>query len=177
MVTLVSLHTHHSNEPHICNISDFPQQGLLTINIEVELKQATEEDLHFIESLLKSNGLPYEDIAAKVDCLFKGFSNEELIGIGGVEIYGDYGLLRSLVTMESIRGKGYGTVLCAKLLEYAKAKGVSEFYLLTTTADAFFEKVGFERFDRTLAPNAIQNTSEFADLCPSTAVFMRLKTR
>ena len=58
---------------------------------------------------------------------------------------------------------------------YAKAKGVNDLYLLTTTAEHFFIGLGYVYADRTVAPQKIKLTKEFSDLCPDDAVFMRKK--
>jgi amino-acid N-acetyltransferase len=144
---------------------------------EVRLQEATKEDIPLIVGLLRSNGLPYEDIASKICYLFIGYVGPRIIGIGGIEIHGKYGLLRSLVIEESLRGKGYGFALCDKLIEQGRLKGISEIHLLTTTAEDFFKKTGFERIERKVAPAVIQNTTEFKNLCPSSAVCMRMKIR
>jgi quercetin dioxygenase-like cupin family protein len=47
-------------------------------------------------------------------------------------------------------------------------------YCLTTTADAYFTRLGFGLVPRTEAPKAIQATAEFITLCPSST---RLYTR
>jgi amino-acid N-acetyltransferase len=142
----------------------------------VKLKKVSKTDLPLVEELLKSKGLPYEDIPSKLDVLFLGCMDEKVVGVGGVETYGNYGLLRSLVIKESFRGKGYGRALCGKLIKYAQLRGVREIYLLTTTAENFFtKKIGFEVINRSMAPAAIQNTTEFKNLCPSTATCMRMK--
>ena len=142
---------------------------------KVELKKASIDDLPFAEKLLGSNGLPYQDISSKIDCLFVGYSGSRNVGIGGVEVYGDYGLLRSLVIDVSSRGKGYGRALSLKLIEYAKQVGIRDLYLLTITADSFFEKIGFERIHRDEAPEIIRKTSEFSKLCPSSSICMKMR--
>lgn len=138
------------------------------------MKKASVDDISLIESLLRTNSLPYEDISSKIDSLFLERDSHGMIGIGGVEIYDKCGLLRSLVVQESLRGKGYGKKFCNELIQYAKEEGVRELYLLTTTAEHFFERLGFERIDRKAAPTAIRNTTEFASLCPSSAILMRM---
>jgi len=45
-------------------------------------------------------------------------------------------------------------------------------YLLTTTAEAFFELLGFRRIERHAAPPEIQRSAEFSSLCPSSATVM-----
>ncbi|MCP2520306.1 arsenic resistance N-acetyltransferase ArsN2 [SCandidatus Aminicenantes bacterium Aminicenantia_JdfR_composite] len=141
----------------------------------MKLRKAIKEDIVFIEKLLKKNKLPYEDISSKIDCFYICSIGEKIIGIGGLEIHGDYGLLRSLVIIEHYRKRGYGKILTQKIIEYAKKKGLKEVYLLTTTAKEFFEKIGFEIVNRNAVPLEIRNSTEFKYLCPSTAVCMRLK--
>lgn len=141
----------------------------------MKIKRATKKNLNFIEKLLKKNELPYEDVYLKLNSLFLAHINSKKIGIGGIEIYGDSGLLRSLVIEKPFRKKGYGTELCLKVIKYAQLKGVKNIYLLTTTAENFFKKIGFETTERKVAPRAIQETSEFVKLCPETATCMRMR--
>jgi amino-acid N-acetyltransferase len=70
------------------------------------------------------------------------------------------------------KGKGYGSHLVRSIENDATANGITDFYLLTTTASKFFERIGYLAADRNTAPDAIKNTSEFSGLCPSSAVFM-----
>ncbi|TKX55964.1 GNAT family N-acetyltransferase, partial [Halorubrum sp. SP9] len=50
---------------------------------------------------------------------------------------------------------------------------VDTLYLLTTNAPGFFTELGYVEIDRSVAPRAIQQTTEFDDLCPSTATCMK----
>jgi amino-acid N-acetyltransferase len=139
----------------------------------VELRPARQADRAFIESLLEENGLPTEDLSEKMDCLYICEIEDERIGSGGFEQYGERALLRSVVIDESVRNRGYGTEVCNALLDCAREEGVSELYLLTTTAAEFFRRFGFEESDRESVPDAIQETTEFAQLCPDSAVCMK----
>lgn len=105
--------------------------------------------------------------------LYLGYAGEEFIGIGGIEAFGGCGLLRSVVVVEESRGRGYGSGLCDLLIEEAVGRGISELYLLKTTAPGFFEKIGFERIARAEAPGEIRGSTEFSLLCPETAVLMK----
>jgi N-acetylglutamate synthase-like GNAT family acetyltransferase len=49
---------------------------------------------------------------------------------------------------------------------------VRQFYLLTTTAEAFFARRGFRKIARQSVPAAIGDTREFKSLCPSSAICM-----
>ncbi len=140
----------------------------------MKIKKAGRKDIPIIEKILSDNNLPYEDIYSKVNCFFIGYKKSKVVGIAGVEIFKDYGLLRSLVVNKSFREKGFGKTLCLKLIEYAKINKVKELYLLTTTAKKFFKKIGFDEFERALVPSTIQNTTEFKYLCPPSATCMKM---
>ncbi|MEF8850839.1 MAG: hypothetical protein V5A44_01330 [Haloarculaceae archaeon] len=45
-------------------------------------------------------------------------------------------------------------------------------YLLTTTARGFFENRDYETVGRETVPEAVHETTEFAGVCPSTAVVL-----
>jgi len=56
---------------------------------------------------------------------------------------------------------------------HAREHGAREIYLLTTTAERFFARAGYESVPRNDAPSAIRETSEFATICPASAALMR----
>lgn len=56
--------------------------------------------------------------------------------------------------------------------QHARGHGVGSIYLLTTTATAFFERLGYAQLDRQSVPTAIQQTREFGEVCPASAVLM-----
>lgn len=139
----------------------------------VTLRRADESDLQYVESLLEANDLPTADVRSKPECFHVGYDGEARVGGGGVETYGTDGLLRSVVVEQSARGSGVGTALCRALETMAREEGVETLFLLTTTAAEFFGGLGYEEIARADAPDAIQGTTEFADLCPSTATCMQ----
>jgi len=140
---------------------------------EITLRPAEPHDSAYIEARLDECGLPVEDLDAVLECLYVCEVEGERVGAGGFEQYGTVALLRSVVVDETLRGEGYGTALCSALLDRARAAGVEEVYLLTTTAAAFFAELGFERTDREAVPGPIRGTTQFSDLCPDTATCMR----
>jgi amino-acid N-acetyltransferase len=44
---------------------------------------------------------------------------------------------------------------------------------LTTTAEHFFPKFGFERIARADVPSSVQRSVEFTSVCPASATVMR----
>lgn len=67
-----------------------------------------------------------------------------------------------------------GALLAACDLPVADLRdgGRVRFYLLTTTADRFFEQLGYETLSRSEAPSAITATPQFSGLCPGSSIFM-----
>jgi amino-acid N-acetyltransferase len=124
-------------------------------------------------ALLEAQGLPVSDITGEhLEHFFFVGSDGSPTGLVGLELYGVNALLRSLVVVESARGKGLGATLIDHAEQYAASKGVRSLYLLTTTAEAFFKRLGYEPIERSYAPPSIQRTREFAGLCPASSAFM-----
>ncbi|MFB6193846.1 MAG: arsenic resistance N-acetyltransferase ArsN2, partial [Halobaculum sp.] len=98
------------------------------------------------------------------------------VGCGGIERDGEVALLRSVVVTRDHRGDGLGTALCDRLVDRAARAGVESVYLLTTDAADFFASVGFTTVPRGSVPDAIRETTQFADLCPDSATVMRRAT-
>lgn len=134
------------------------------------IRAAQSDDLQAILLLLKECDLPFEDISADHLAHFQVLANgEAVIGCIGIERRGSDALLRSLAVYEFLRGDGRGPQLLHAMEIYANSIGVSALYLLTTTAATFFEERGYHRIDRADAPVAMQETSQFSRLCPSSS--------
>lgn len=127
-----------------------------------------------MRDLLHQNDLPDDGVDDHLQHFVIATENERRVGAGGMEVYGQYGLLRSVAIDEAHQGKELGTALCHRLMEDAETWGVTEVYLLTTTAARFFEKLGFSLEQRENAPKVIQETEEFTSLCPSSTACMRM---
>ena len=130
-------------------------------------------------ALLQAEGLPVSDLTARhLEHFFFTGSDGSPTGLVGLEIYGSNALLRSLVVGKTVRTQGIGSALVQHAEDYALALQVRAIYLLTTTAESFFERLGYQRVERVQAPAPIQSTREFAALCPASSAFMvkRLNT-
>jgi amino-acid N-acetyltransferase len=128
-------------------------------------------DYDALRGALKAAGLPYADIDQSPGEFFRFVTDDGgLLGYGGFEAHGADGLLRSIVILEHFRGWGFGSQFVKVLENMARFNGIATLWLLTTTASDFFEKCGYQKTDRAAAPDAISKTTEFASLCPDTAV-------
>jgi amino-acid N-acetyltransferase len=146
-----------------------------TLTPLVSIRPARAEDLPRVCALLTAAQLPLDGLEEQFgDGYAVAEANGSIVGAEGIETYEEAGLLRSAVVDPSWRGRGVGDALTRDRLAWAKARGLREVYLLTTTAADYFPRYGFVRVSRTSAPTALQRSREFAEACPQTAVTMRL---
>jgi len=139
------------------------------------IRLATFKDYKSITSLLQSVSLPTQGVKKHLSNFVVLLDGETLIGTGGMEIYGDKALLRSLAVHPDYQNKGFGQRLYKRILENARKLNINELYLLTETAERFFAKMGFEKISREEADERVKVSEEFLSICPSTAACMRLK--
>jgi amino-acid N-acetyltransferase len=92
---------------------------------------------------------------------------------GGLVLLGKEALVRSVVTTAESRNAGLGAQVVDALAAEARKANVSELWLLTTGADAFFARLGFERVDRSTAPPTVAASGQFRGVCPASAILMR----
>ena len=93
--------------------------------------------------------------------------------VGGFEFYGDDALLRSVAVDASRRSAGFGRRLVEQLIEVAVQRNVQRVWLLTETAEGFFQKMGFIRVERQAITNRdLLGSPEFTHVCAQTAVCM-----
>jgi N-acetylglutamate synthase-like GNAT family acetyltransferase len=154
------------DEPEYIPIVDEMQRKIAGIKYLV----ATSTQTSAIVELLKANNLPITDLNTGERIFFVAVSDENIIGCVAVETYEDSGLLRSLAVADDFKGKGIGRKLLSEAESWAKSNNLKSLYLLTTTASEFFQQLGWIIVERSAAPDSIKNSSEFASVCPSTAV-------
>jgi amino-acid N-acetyltransferase len=141
--------------------------------IEPALAPCEQSDLPVVVGLLQAAGLPHSDITPAMLAHFLLASRDgSAIGVVGLEPYGPVGLLRSLAVAPSGRGVGLGAGLTRAIERHARACGVRTVYLLTTTAERFFARLGYRAVPREEVPPAIQATTEYRELCASTSACM-----
>jgi len=81
-------------------------------------------------------------------------------------------LRRSLAVTAAARNGGCGRRLVESAETHARNSGARHVYLLTSTAQAFFERLGYVVANRNTAPGAIRETREFATVRTETTVLM-----
>lgn len=139
-------------------------------------RSAAPEDWPTIARLLTEASLPLEGAEEALSGFLLAFdSRKTLLGSAALERYdSDTALLRSVAVRKTARGEGWGTRLVQTLLNRAREAGIREIWLLTTTADGYFPRFGFQPADRKTAPAALRDSIEFREACPASAIAMRL---
>ncbi|MGV8358619.1 GNAT family N-acetyltransferase, partial [Pseudomonas aeruginosa] len=66
-------------------------------------------------------------------------NSQEIVGCVAFETYASDGLLRSLAVDATVRGAGLGRRLARRIEHEAANVGIQNFYVLTTTAAAYFK--------------------------------------
>ena len=142
---------------------------------DVTISAARPSDVGEIKKLLTASGLP----VAGVDDHWKTFvvarEHGVLVACGGAEPYDSAALIRSIAVDPSHRSNGLGRRIVRQLIDRLASRGLREFYLLTTTAEAYFRKRGFTTIERDEVNPQLLQSREFQDACPASAVCMRLQ--
>jgi len=141
----------------------------------MEIKQVNKPDLADIKELLRSYHLPVEDLEEPGVEIFEWREKDRLVGCIGLEKYSKHALLRSLAVHPDFRGKGIGKEITNWLFQESEKRGVKELFLLTETAEVFFESLSFEVVKREDIPEPVKQSREFSELCPSSAIAMMKK--
>jgi arsenate reductase len=126
-----------------------------------------------LRAALTAAKLPTDDLN-EVGRSFFAYSTlaGDAAGFAGYELYGEQVLLRSLVVPEAQRSQRIGRNVVPLLLYRAFRAGARQAWVLTTTAEPFFSKIGFKVTERNAAPPSILSTRQAKDLCPSTAILL-----
>jgi amino-acid N-acetyltransferase len=142
----------------------------------VTIRPAVPGDVVAALELLRRCRLPLDGVAEWLgtNYVVARDADDVMVGVAGAEVYGSAGLLRSVAVADACRRRGLGQRLVENRIDWARRRGLTELYLLTTTAAGFFPRLGFAVVQRTSAPPSVQASPEFAMVCPSSAVAMRL---
>lgn len=153
------------------NTSTRSGQTSLSLQNDAVLQEATPAQRKEITGLLNSNKLPASDLAETVK-LYALTYQDKVVGSAGLELYGNNGLLRSVSVDETFKGKGWGKFISHEAENIARKKGITALYLVTTTAESFFGKLGYRSISRNEVPGPLLVSAQFNGICPTTAAIM-----
>ena len=145
--------------------------------MSVIIRNAKAEELSKVLQLIERAELPDAGVQDHLSTFLVAEDEDGLLGTAGLEVYERVGLLRSVAVDTDIRGKGLGARLVESILELAREKDLEAVYLLTTTADKYFPKFGFETIRREEIDPRLNSSEELRGACPQTAICMKLSLR
>lgn len=149
----------------------------MSVERATTIRPASADDFPAIEALLHEAELPTAGVRALLQSNAHDFfvatgDSEHIEGVAGLEVCGQTALLRSVAVRASARRRGLGHELVRRVVCHAESRGIRALYLLTTTAEHYFPRFGFERIERGAVPKEIADTLEFKSACPDTAAAM-----
>lgn len=136
------------------------------------IRPARASDLPAVEHLLASAKLPTTGVRESLHNFLVAVYQDGVVGVAGLELCEDNALLRSVAVLPAWRAQGVGRALVTRVIAVAEARRVRALYLLTTTAEGYFQAFDFRALARDAAPPDIRATAEFRTACPATAAVM-----
>src|SRR5436853_580913 len=115
----------------------------MTAASNIVFRPARANDLPRMVELIAGANLPPLFISEYLDGFIAADRDGETIACGGVEIYGDGAVIRSVVVDQSARGLGLGGRLAEMLIERARDADATDIYLFTADALPFWQHYGF----------------------------------
>lgn len=140
-----------------------------------QITQAEVKDMSEVLALLERCHLPQDGVHACLATLLVACDAGHVIGCSALEVYECVALLRSVAVDPASRSCGLGKALVQEQVEASRRRGIQELYLLTETAPAFFQRLGFCPVERSAVAPAIYASVEWTSACPASAQAMVLK--
>ena len=139
----------------------------------VTLRRAVAADTEAVGRLLTGQALTRAGLPEWIHRFWVAEDRGAIVAVAGLEIYDGAALLRSVAVDPGWRGSGLGRLVTERALDDAKSAGAGDVYLLTTTAEHYFPRIGFACVARDTVPEALLASEEFRGACPASAVVMR----
>jgi amino-acid N-acetyltransferase len=141
----------------------------------VTIQPATAAEFDKVTALLSSVDLPTIDVNTQLANFFIATLDGRIAGSIGLDLYGQYALLRSMAVDKAERNNGIASQLVNTLFDHADKLHINTLFLITNTAEDFFRKKGFIRINREEVPEQVLQSKEFNGLCPSSSVIMSFR--
>jgi len=131
-------------------------------------------DLPSIRSLLTSLELTVAGVGQHLEHFLVVEDAGKIVGCAGLETYGFHAFLRSVAVRPEYRERGLATSLVTRLIDQARQERLYAVYLLTTAAEAYFRRLGFETIPREAVDPSVKQSAEFGEGVCATARAMVL---
>jgi DNA-binding MarR family transcriptional regulator/N-acetylglutamate synthase-like GNAT family acetyltransferase len=157
---------------------EVPESEAPPVEVEPEdnllFQAAYPSDWNEIRNLLTANRLPVQGALNHLSNFVVATENGRVVGALGLEVYGDVGLLRSLVVASNMRGRSIAKRLIKHMILRSREKQLGALYLLAGKTDALFERHGFEKMPRADMPTKLYVSMELQGPSSTASTGMRL---
>lgn len=137
------------------------------------IRDAQPGDLDGVIGLLREAALSIPGVAEHFGDFLVAERDGRLVGAVGLEMRGADAFLRSAVVTPAERGTGIGRALTERIMAAARERGVQTLWLLTTKADGYWTRHGFDYVTRDDVPPSVQASPQFHGACPASAFAMK----
>lgn len=155
-----------------------PEEEVAPVEVDpkdgIQFQSAFPTDWNEIRNLLTANRLPVQGALNHLSNFVVATENGRVVGAIGLEVYGDIGLLRSLVVASHMRGKSIAKRLIKHMIAQSRSRQLSALYLITGSADPLFERYGFEKMARADMPTKLYVSMELQGPSSTASTGMRL---
>lgn len=131
-------------------------------------------ELERVDELLEASELSALPSHIPLPNVVVALVDREIVGAIALVVHARFGFVCAAVVDPAHRGSGVGGQLMQSLLSRANELGLCDLYLLTRSAQGFFERHEFVEVDHASVPGEIRNAREYRDQSSDNAHAMRL---
>jgi amino-acid N-acetyltransferase len=140
----------------------------------VAVRAAKQGDLPSIGLLLSLVDLTVAGVDQHLEHFLVVEDGGKIVACAGLETYGSHAFLRSVAVHPHYRKRGLATSLVTRLVDQARQDRLRAVYLLTTSAEAYFRRLGFATIPREDVDPRVKQSAEFGEGVCATARAMVL---
>lgn len=142
----------------------------------ITIRRARPDEFDEVLSLMDNLGLERDDLTPGTPGIFVAQLGPEIVGCAVLESDGTNGLIRGVGVANDRQRHGIGRRLMEFVLEHARELRLSTLYLLTTTAEDYFLRLGYERVDAGDPPDVVTRSPQYSICTAARAVLMKKNT-
>ncbi|OEH85428.1 hypothetical protein BHU72_04885 [Desulfuribacillus stibiiarsenatis] len=148
--------------------------------MSIVVRLAKQNDMIYMEQLLEKAKLNKAGIAEHIENFLvvedlRPEARPHIVGMVGLEVYGECGILRSLVLRSESWNSRVGVELIALIVSYGWRLGLKKIYLMTSNSQSFFEYWGFKEIAWNKVPDELRQSTHFQEYDEALATVMCLQ--
>jgi N-acetylglutamate synthase-like GNAT family acetyltransferase len=131
-----------------------------------------------LAAALRKAGLPTAGLEDAGPLFWRFVTRDDVpVGFGGLEVHGRDAVLRSVVTLPPMRGRGFGSAIVSALESEAAMRNVRAIWLMATAETDFFARLGYSPCAADEVPDLVRASAPFAAGASATATATAMAKR